>query len=683
MVPFAAILGMCGTDVRGGELSYDFKDVTFVTSDAGWLNTGPSILRTLDGGRTWTVQSPPQEDPARTRWVDQMQFLDPRHGWVLLDGGSFYQTSDGGENWERIETQPGKTSPSFGKPGLAAFAMISPQVGFALTAEESLLLRTTDGWRTWETHRIRRWRASLDKLTFLDANRGWAAGRESIYTTNDGGRTWRYLAKAPGHTLQFLSETDWWALEYDTRRLVRTRDGGQTWQICGVTDPPIRIDAFAFRTPDMGWAAGQAGFMLRTTDGCMTWETVHTSAIANFNAVHFVDARIGWVVGEADTVVKTVDGGQTWELIEVPMTPAVAEFTKILGKNIFSGEDLGDGGPAVNARLGYPSGLAIEANGTLFIADTVNNRIRRVSPQTGMITTVAGRGPTGIEKAAFSGDGGPATSARLDAPTGVVLDSDGNLVIAHAFTSRIRRVASRTGTITTIAGMGVPGFSGDGGPAVRAQLNQPSALAVDARGSLFICDTQNHRIRKVDMSTGIVTTVAGTGVAGFSGDGGPAVKAQLNYPGGLAVDARGNLFVSDTWNHRVRRIDASTGIVTTVAGTGVAGFSGDGGPAVKAQFNYPLGLAIDTSGNLFVAESAGQRVRKITAGGAIATTVAGTGVYGFSGDGGPATPAQLRSPTAVVVDASGNLFIADQVNNRIRKVTAGTGIITTIAGGAQ
>jgi sugar lactone lactonase YvrE len=218
---------------------------------------------------------------------------------------------------------------------------------------------------------------------------------------------------------------------------------------------------------------------------------------------------------------------------------------------------------------------------------------------------------------------------------------------------------------------------------VRAQLNQPSALAVDARGSLFICDTQNHRIRKVDMSTGIVTTVAGTGVAGFSGDGGPAVKAQFNYPGGLAVDARGNLFVSDTWNHRVRRIDASTGIVTTVAGTGVAGFSGDGGPAVKAQFNYPLGLAIDTSGNLFVAESAGQRVRKITAGGAIATTVAGTGVYGFSGDGGPATPAQLRSPTAVVVDASGNLFIADQVNNRIRKVTAGTGIITTIAGGAQ
>ena len=386
----------------------------------------------------------------------------------------------------------------------------------------------------------------------------------------------------------------------------------------------------------------------------------------------------------------------------------------------------GDGGAATAAQLNRPSNVALDSSGNLYIADTGNQRIRRVDAN-GTITTVAGTGAAG-----FSGDGGAATAAQLDFPTGAALDGSGNLYIADTGNQRIRKVDAG-GTITTAAGTGTQGSSGDGGAATAAQLNNPIGVALDGSGNLYLADTRNHRIRKVDAG-GTITTAAGAETQGSRGVGGRATEAQLDFPltwwwttapgtsislipaitassrsmpaarsprrrargamasegmavrttaarlrfpHGVAVDGSGNLFIADTRNHRIRKVGAD-GTITTVAGTGTDGFGGDSGPASAAQLNRPAGVAVDGSGNLFIADTNNHRIRKVDAEGTI-TTVAGTRGQGFSGDSGPATAAQLNGPHGVAVDGSGNLFIADTNNHRIRKVNAG-GMITTVAG---
>ena len=351
---------------------------------------------------------------------------------------------------------------------------------------------------------------------------------------------------------------------------------------------------------------------------------------------------------------------------QTPLAPADAYWTitTFAGRPAFV-----DGGPAVEAELRSPRGVAVDSAGNLYIADFRNHRIRKVD-STGTITTIAGTGELG-----FSGDGGPAVKAELYGPYGVAVDSAGNVYIADSSNRRIRKIDS-TGTITTIAGTGEFGFSGDGGPAVEAELGSPYGVAVDSAGNVYIADSSNQRIRKVD-STGTITTIAGTGVFGFSGDGGPAVEAELRGPYGVAVDSAGNVYIADVSNERIRKVD-STGTITTIAGTGVFGFSGDGGPAVEAELRSPLGVAVDSAGNVYIADVSNQRIRKIDSTGTI-TTIAGTGEFGFSGDGGPAVEAELRSPYGVAVDSAGNLYIADVSNERIRKIDS-TGTITTIAG---
>jgi hypothetical protein len=318
----------------------------------------------------------------------------------------------------------------------------------------------------------------------------------------------------------------------------------------------------------------------------------------------------------------------------------------------------GDGGPATDAQLNNPVGLGVDSAGILYIADYRNHRVRKVTLD-GMITTVAGTGVAG-----FGGDGGPATSAQLDLPAGVDVDSAGNLYIAENNNHRVRKVTP-DGVITTVAGTGVTGFGGDGGPATDAQLNNPAEVMVDSAGTLYIADFNNHRVRKVTPD-GVITTVAGTGVAGFGGDGGPATDAQLNGPAGVVMDSAEALYVSDLFNHRVRKVTPD-GVITTVAGTGVAGFSGDGGPATAAQLNTLVRIALDSADALYIADRSNHRVRKIGQDGVI-TTVAGTGIAGFSGDGGPATDAQLDTPLGVAVDSAGTLYIADH-NERVRQVT--------------
>ena len=332
----------------------------------------------------------------------------------------------------------------------------------------------------------------------------------------------------------------------------------------------------------------------------------------------------------------------------------------------------GDNGPATSAQLANPEGVAVDASGNVYFADTDNYRIRMVSPA-GIITTVAGTGFWG-----YSGDGGPATAAQVSFPSGVAVDSAGNLYIADWGNARVRKVSS-AGIITTIAGNGSPGYSGDGGQATAAQLSNPSALAIDSAGSLYIADVgENATVRKVS-AAGTITTVAGNGTAGYSGDGGPATKAQLNAPTGVSVDIYGNLWIADSSNNRVRLVNSS-GIISTYAGNGTAGLLGSSGQAVDAELYDPLSVAADSVGNLYIADHENYVIRQVNSSGII-TTVAGsvTNSTSLLGDGGPATGAVLTQPDAVAVDSAGNLYIADPFNNRVRKVTA-AGTITTVAG---
>jgi sugar lactone lactonase YvrE len=328
----------------------------------------------------------------------------------------------------------------------------------------------------------------------------------------------------------------------------------------------------------------------------------------------------------------------------------------------------GDNGLATQCQLNSPEGLARDALGHLYIADTRNSLIRKVDTN-GFITTVAG--------SQNQGDGGPATEATLCEPSGVSADLWGNFYIADKYNHRIRKI-DETGIITTVAGVGKPGYTGDGGPAIQAQLYHPTGVTVDPLGNFYVADKDNRVIRKID-AEGIISTVAGTGEGGYGGDGGLATQARL-YPTALALDSLGDIYIADKWNDRVRRLDRH-GIITTVAGKGVSGYSGDGGPATEAELCEPSGVAIDTIGNLYIADTCNYRIRRVDTNGMI-STVAGTGEFGYSGDGGPAIQATIGSLYGLALDIQGNLFFTDSYHNLIRKVDT-EGIITTVAGGGD
>jgi len=326
----------------------------------------------------------------------------------------------------------------------------------------------------------------------------------------------------------------------------------------------------------------------------------------------------------------------------------------------------GDGGPATQAAINGAPAIATDSFGNLYIADQNNNRVRRVDPK-GVITTVAGNGTQG-----FSGDGGPAAQAELNYPAGVCTDAAGNLYIGDVGNFRIRKVDT-SGKITTVAGNGVQGGGGDGGPAVQASMYIPIRCVVDATGNLYVTDQSGQKIRMISPA-GIISTFAGNGtnagphsIGTYSGDGGPAITASLNNPTAITVDSAGNIYFSDQYNQRIRKVDKN-GTITTIAGNGTAGFSGDNGPATSAALNYPGGLFADQNGDIYFADDVNNRVRKIS--GSAITTVAGNGAQGFSGDNGPALQAEFNGQFGVALDAAGNVFIADSANNRIRKVSS-------------
>jgi sugar lactone lactonase YvrE len=325
---------------------------------------------------------------------------------------------------------------------------------------------------------------------------------------------------------------------------------------------------------------------------------------------------------------------------------------------------------ATEVSISLVDGIAVDPEGNIYISRRDHNAIDKIDKD-GMLSRFAGSGEAG-----FAGDGGPALSAKLKIPAGLAVDKDGNLYIADRENHRVRKVNAK-GVISTVAGAGTAGFSGDGGPAIQAALNLPSGVAVDDQGNLYIADRSNDRIRMVDHK-GVIRTFAGTGVEGFSGDNGPAIKAQLGKPFGIALDKKGNLYIADRANNRVRKV-AANGIITTVAGDGGFFFMGDNGPAYKASIAGPTGVATDDAGNIYIADRNNSRIRSVDKQGLI-RTVMGTGQQDYNGDAEVARETNLHLPFGVAVDKSGNLLVIDRSNYRIRRVTLQNGQVQTIAG---
>lgn len=392
------------------------------------------------------------------------------------------------------------------------------------------------------------------------------------------------------------------------------------------------------------------GMVLRVTPGWVTpYNSGWTSKILNQPRDIAFDAAGNLYVADA------LPDGKYWMGVVWKVT-AVAPVSTVAGGLTY--RPPGDGGPATAAHLDTPSGIALDGAGNLYIADRNSNRVRKVD-SSGAIQTIAGRG--GAES---SGDGGSADQAGLNQPDGLAADASGNVWIAEYAAHRVRRVRP-DGLIGTVAGGSeLPGYAGDGQPAVAAALNFPEGVAVDGAGNLYIADTFNHVIRKVGRD-GIIRTVVGKEAPGYAGDGGPETWALLQNPTGVCLDGQGNLYIADSRNHVV--LKAAAGAIWIVAGTGVAWFGGDGGPATAAQLQLPNRVAADRAGNLYIADTGNHRIRKVTPDGMIAT-IAGDGTPGYGGDGGPALQAQLNEPADVAVDAAGNVFVADRANDLVRKL---------------
>jgi len=324
----------------------------------------------------------------------------------------------------------------------------------------------------------------------------------------------------------------------------------------------------------------------------------------------------------------------------------------------------GDGGPAARALLNGPFDVGFDAHGNLYFSDTFNHCIRRVDARTGVITTCAGCGEAG-----YSGDGGPATRACFNEPYGIVVDNNGNIYVADRHNHCVRRVDGSSGIVTTFAGDGSSGFGGDDGPASHAGMVEPNGLALDpAQSRLFIADVADHRVRVVDLASGIIWTFAGTGEPEHSGDGGPATAAGIYGARAVKVAADGTLYILERQGSTLRAVDPHSGIIATVAGTGARAYRGDDGTALAASFNAPKELALDREGNPLIVDTENHAIRRVDIRTGTVTTIAGSGRQGGDGDGGPARAAALDRPHGAAVAADGSIYIGDTNNHRIRKL---------------
>jgi sugar lactone lactonase YvrE len=370
----------------------------------------------------------------------------------------------------------------------------------------------------------------------------------------------------------------------------------------------------------------------------------------------------------AGTYSVTATYGGTAAYGSSTSTTSAGYIFNLAGNSTYGNTVTVAGVAATSAELANPFGVAVGPAGTVYIADTFNNEIDSVNPNTGVITVLAGNGTAGYLD-------GPLLNAEFYDPRGLAFDAQLNaLFVADRDNNVIREVNLTTGMVSTVAGNGTYGYSGDGGPATSAELASPTAVAVGPTGfSLYIADTFNNVVREVSLPTGIITTIAGNGTAGYTGDGGPATSAELYDPSGVVVDSAGNVYIADSDNEVVRKVTANTQVITTIAGNGTYGDTGDNGQATSAELATPWGLALESAKNvLYIADRDNNAVRAVNLTTGVITTVAGTGAFGPTGDGGPALAAALSSPRSIAVDAAGNLYIADTLGNEIRMVAAGT-----------
>jgi sugar lactone lactonase YvrE len=431
--------------------------------------------------------------------------------------------------------------------------------------------------------------------------------------------------------------------------------GQHIWKINGATGVLTNVAGSATFTNPLGNYSGDGGPATKAQLNAPQGVAVLNGTIAIADAANNVVREVN-----KSGIITTYAGVQT-----APCSNPIARC--------------GDGGLAAAANLNYPVSVAFDSAGNLYIADALDNRIRKVSKATGKIATVAGNGSTCVPTSGC-GDGGLATNANLDYPEKVWVDKLGNIYIADEFNNKIRFVNATTKIISTLAGNGQYLFAGDGGPATSASFADPTGLFVDSAGDLIIADQGSNRVRKV--TAGIINSIAG---GGTGGDGLTARKSVFAFSYDMVVDSAGNQFIIDFDTSRIRRVDAKTKVVTTVAGNGTAGYYGDGGSATSAALDYPRGLTLDAAGDIFVADSANWVVREVRSG--MIFAYAGDGNFcvpsGFAscGNGGPATAAQLAYPESTVMDAAGNLYVADTYDNWIRKVDHSTQhLISTVVG---
>ena len=402
---------------------------------------------------------------------------------------------------------------------------------------------------------------------------------------------------------------------------------------------------------------------------CLVGATTTTCTIA----ISFAPSRPG--IREDAVTAQNGSGAilATTILHGVGLSPLLALYPGVISTTAGNGTwGYEDSSNPANAMFRNPQCVALDGSANaVYVADSVNGVIRKIVISSGNVSTVAGNGSNG-----YSGDGGPATSATLNTPTGLAVDSAGNLYIADQGNNLIRRVDAITRVITTVAGGGTTASQadglGDGGPATSAILSGPQSVAVDPSGNLYIADTYHNRVRAVTASSGIISVFAGGGTNAGSdglGDGGAATSAQLDYPTAVTIDSAGNTFIADAGDNLIRRVDATSGVITAVAGNGTWGYSGDAGLATAAMLASPQGIAVDAAGNLYIADYGNNAIRLVSASSQKITTIAGRGSTGYYGDGGDPTVAFLSNPTSVTLDESGNLYIADYGNNVVRQVS--------------
>ncbi|MGE0126778.1 MAG: hypothetical protein AB7U82_01645 [Blastocatellales bacterium] len=639
------------------------KDITYATySTFG----GTHVWRSVDGGATWSPLNGSGAGALPDVPVHSIA-IDPSNTarlYIGTDVGVFVST-DGGANWA-VET-----------------------TGFPNVITESLQIQIANGVTQVYafTHGRGVWRAVINNSgcdyglspATVNAGAGAASGTINV-TAQPGGCTWISTSNATwlkvnggGSANGVVSYT----VDENTAFAARVA----TATIAGRTFTVFQSGRDDIESPEIAITEPQVTPAVVNTSGLITIG----GTTRDNNAV----VGVTWATDRGAAGVATLTGGTQWRATNIPLSAGMNLITvtardaagnlgratmnvasmpqAVLTTVVGTGQrgTTGDGGPAASALISRPIRLDFDSAGNLYLTDSDNHTIRKVTPQ-GVISTIAGvPGQFG-----FSGDNGPATSALLNFPIGVAIDGAGNVYICDNDNNRIRKVTAADGNITTIAGNGAGGFGGDGGPATAAQFIEPQNVAVDKDGNIYISDFGNHRIRKVTASNGNISTVAGNGAQGFSGDGGPATDAQLNSPNNVSVDKDGNLIICDPGNFRIRKVTAADGKISTVAGKGAQGSRGDGGPATDAEVNVPVGAIVDQAGNLYFSDRNNQRVRKVAAATGVITTVAGSGAAGFNGDGLAALASSLGFPTGLAIDSAGNLYIGDRDNGRVRKLVA-------------